>query len=175
MRVSSRSKPLLLLLVFLLAVPLLLLLGLNLLLQTTPIKERLRSTLSVTLGMPISFSSLSATPFGDIKVDGITGGTVGSSVSFKGDSIFISPSYFRLLHGEILINDLLIIHPVVHSSLTQVVMPPEPLSLPALETPQPRVTFSSSFQQPSLPQTPPQLHLSRLQLKPKSSCAKFRV
>ena len=150
MRVSSRSKPLLLLLVFLLAVPLLLLLGLNLLLQTTPIKERLRSTLSITLGMPISFSSLSATLCGDIKVVGISGGAVGNSVSFKGDSIFISPSYLRLLHGEILINDLRIIHPVLHSSLTQVAMPPGPSSLPVLETPQASVTPSSSLQQPSL-------------------------
>jgi len=156
--VSPSPKPLIPIVIILLLVPILLLLGLNLLLQTPPIKEGIRTTLSSTLGMPISFGWLSATLSGGIKVADISGEHKESNTRFASKSILMAPDYLRLIHGEIVIHDLRINHPVVHSTLVQAVTSPAPSSEPPTGSSQTNLTLSNSLQQTVQPPshtTPP--------------------
>ena len=104
--------------------------------------------------MPVSFSSVSATLCGGIKVADISGEHKESNTLFASKSILISPDYLRLIHGEIVINDLRINHPVVHSTLAQKATSPARSSESATESYQTNLILSNSLRQPA--QTPSQ-------------------
>lgn len=111
------AKPLLLLVAALLAIPVLLLIILNLILQSGGIQERIRSGIEGSVGLPISFSGISGNLCGGIKVQGITlkgdqSGTQGSL-----DSLIFYPEFLKLLQGEVVIKELCLEHPVLQLAL----------------------------------------------------------
>ena len=111
------AKPLILLVIIILAIPVLLITGLNLFVQSSSVQEQIRSGIERNVGLPISFSGISGTLCGGIKVEGISlkgdqSGTQGSL-----DSLIFYPEFLKLLQGEVVIKELCLNHPSVQLSL----------------------------------------------------------
>ena len=152
---SPSTKPLILIVIILLFVPLLLLLGLNLFLQTPAIKERLRSALEKSIGLPVSIAGISATPLGGIKARGMIAGNNGSNSELSIDSLIITPNLLKLLQRQIVIEKVCINHAVVKSSLVRTDTSSTPSSQPAPEGSQPTsVTQSPPYQEKTTPSFP---------------------
>lgn len=114
---SIRPKPVISSVLLLLAIPAVLLFGLNLYLQTQGIQQQIRSSLAAVLGTPVAIGRLSVTPLGRLKLEGLSSASEGGISLFTADSAIILPDYLRLLKGEFSIRRLLLEHPVIQASL----------------------------------------------------------
>lgn len=123
----------------LLAVPVLLLFGINLILQTPSVQERIHASLEKSIGMPISLAGISVTSCGGIKVREVSS-KAENGHHFAFDSLILYPCYLKLLQGEIVIRKLVLQHPVVRYSMADSAATHP---LPA----QQNITVTSSIQQ----------------------------
>lgn len=163
------AKPLLLLVATLLAIPALLLTVLNFFLQCGAMQERIRSGIEGSVGLPISFSGISGTLCGGIKVQGISlkGDQSGAQGSL--DSLIFYPEFLKLLQGEVVIKELCLEHPVLQIALAPNASINLPLqtkhSLPASFAPSSISVIPAPI--PQLPaQTPsPVAHAEKILLK----------
>ncbi len=112
------AKPLILLIIILLAMPVLALLGFNLILQLPSVQNRIQSSIEKSVGMPISIGGISVTSGGDIKAQGVSSRGEGSP-SFALESLVIHPFFLKLLQGEVVIHCISIHHPVLRYSVAE--------------------------------------------------------
>jgi len=92
--VRFNAKPLILLIIILLAMPVLALLGFNLILQLPSVQNRIQSSIEKSVGMPISIGGISVTSCGDIKAQGVSSRGEGSP-SFALESLVIHPFFLK--------------------------------------------------------------------------------
>lgn len=138
--------------------------ALNLILQTSPARQIIQTTIEHSLGTPILLGSITATPLGGVKVTGISAGEVNSRSHLSIDSLILYPRYFRLLHGKVEIGSLELQHPVAQYSLVS------KKKLPPVATTQPNLIVSTPVQaiQPQ-PALPPSSVTADLSQKPQTS------
>lgn len=111
------AKPILLLVVILLAVFATAALGLNLYLQSQGGRTLLNRELSGMTGTPVSIHGILGLPVLGIRLNGVTAGEDPSHPFLSVESITLHPDYLNLLHGRLVIEKIQLNHPVVHLTL----------------------------------------------------------
>jgi hypothetical protein len=107
------AKPILLLAAILLAIPLGIIISLNIYLQSKETRERLISALSSQLGVPVTIRGTFGLPLGGIRIHGISGRLGTNPPVISADSATIHPDYRELLRGRFTITEIALAHPVV--------------------------------------------------------------
>jgi len=109
--VRSIAKPFLFMGTILLGIFLLLLFAANLTLQVSGIQDRIRSTLTSSLGTPISFKSVFLNPAGGIRLDRVIVTPTEQLATASADSLTVYISWADLLKGDLAPEAISLNHP----------------------------------------------------------------
>ena len=117
------AKPIPIIVLLLVAIPLAFWVGLNFYFQTSGVSEQVRLLLSRSFGVPVTLQGIHATPWGGLRISKIAvdskGADLPKNTLFTAESADVYPALLGLLRGEITIRKIILRSPVIQITRSQ--------------------------------------------------------